>query len=344
MSEIHNKPEAHLKRMDGRINLPLATNTPTGSLMPVRNVGGVIARLVAVLTATTLLFWASIAHGGEIEPRAFSNAPIGVNFLIAGYACTEGGLSTVASSPLEDAQLEVDTQLLAYVRTLDVWGKSGKFDVILPYSHLSGTAMFAGQQVGRTVSGWNDPLFRFSTNFYGAPALSTQEFSTYQQDLIVGGSIQLSAPWGQYDTEKLVNIGSNRWFVKPNFGISKGLGPLTLELSAGVFLFSDNDDYFKDNTLEQDPLYTTQVHLTYNFGRGVWAAVSGTYDYGGRTTVNGVRKDDLQSNSRLGATLALPVTQNHSIKLYASSGVATRIGNDYDLIGAAWQYRWGNGL
>jgi len=297
-----------------------------------------------VSAALAFLLVAPFVHAGEIEPRAFSNAPVGINFLIAGYAYSEGGLSTVASSPLEDAQLEMDTEVLAYARTLDVWGKSGKFDVILPYSHLSGTAMVAGQQVGRNVSGLNDPLFRFSTNFYGAPALSLQEFAKYRQDLIVGGSLQVSAPLGQYDPDKLVNLGSNRWFVKPALGISKELGSLTLEFSAGVFFFTDNDDYFRGSTLEQEPVYTTQLHVTYNVGRGVWAAVSGTYDYGGRTTVNGVEKDDQQSNSRLGATLALPVNANNSIKLYASSGVATRIGNDYDLIGAAWQYRWGNGL
>jgi hypothetical protein len=297
---------------------------------------------VAVMAG--LLLTVPVGHAGEIEPRAFSNAPAGINFLIAAYAHTDGGLSTVASSPIQDAQLEIDTQVLAYARTLDVWGKSGKFDCILPYSRLSGTAMFEGQQYGRKVSGLHDPLFRFSTNFYGAPALSLEEFSTYRQDMIIGGSVQVSMPWGQYDPDRLVNLGANRWFVKPELGISKALGALTLELSAGVIVFTENDDYFNGRTLEQDPVYTTQLHFTYNFGRGVWAAVSGTYDYGGQTTVNGVQKENVQSNSRLGATLALPVNAHNSIKLYASSGVATRIGNDYDLIGAAWQYRWGSGL
>lgn len=297
-----------------------------------------------VIVTIALFFVMRFAHAAEIEPRAFSNSPVGINFLIAGYVYSEGGLSTVASSPIEDAQLEMDTEVFAYARTLDVWGKSGKFDVILPYSHLSGTAKHAGQQVERNISGLNDPLFRFSYNFYGAPAMSLQEFSYYQQDLIIGGSIQISPPWGQYDPDRLVNLGSNRWFVKPVLGVSKEFGPLTLELSTGAFLFTDNDEYFKGNTLEQDPLYTSQLHVTYNFGKGVWIAISGTYDYGGRTTLNGVENDDQQSNSRFGATLALPIDKNNSIKFYASNGVVTRIGNDYDLIGFAWQCRWGSGL
>ena len=204
--------------------------------------------------------------------------------------------------------------------------------------------MVAGQPRERKVSGFNDPLFRFSVNFYGAPALSLQEFANYQQDLIIGASVQVSAPLGQYDKEKLVNLGNNRWFVKPNIGISKAWGALVLELSTGVTFFSKNDDYFGGKTLEQDPVSSTQLHVTYNLGRGVWAALSWTYDYGGRTTIDGGRSDDLENNSRVGATLALPVNRNNSIKLFASSGVHTRTGSDYDLVGILWQYRWGNGL
>jgi hypothetical protein len=85
---------------------------------------------------------------------------------------------------------------------------------------------------------------------------------------------------------------------------------------------------------------STQAHVIYSFGRGVWAAAHGTYDYGGRTTIDGVRDDEVMGNARLGATLALPVNRNKSIKLYASTGTATRTGRDYDLGGVAWQCRW----
>ncbi len=129
----------------------------------------------------------------------------------------------------------MNTGILAYARTLDVWGKSGKFDVILPYSELSGNAMVGGQPRERNVSGLNDPRFRFSVNFYGAPALSLQEFADYQQDLIIGASVQTSAPIGQYDQDKLVNLGNNRWFVKPDIGISKAWGALSWSFPPGFF-------------------------------------------------------------------------------------------------------------
>ena len=298
----------------------------------------------AVLTVFVLLFMATQAHAGEIEPRAYVNTPVGVNFLLAGYVYSDGGLSTAGSSPVKDAQLEMHTGVLAYARSLDVWGKSGKFDVVLPYSQLSGTAMVEGQPRERNVSGLNDPRFRFSVNFYGAPALSLQEFANYQQDLIIGASVQVSAPLGQYDKDKLVNLGNNRWFVKPDIGISKAWGGLSLELSTGVYFFSKNDEFFGGKTLEQDPIYSSQAHVTYSFGRGIWAALSFNYDYGGRTTINGVQSDDLQQNSRVGLTLALPVNRNNSIKLYANTGIYTSAGTDFDMVGIVWQYRWGAGL
>lgn len=305
---------------------------------------GVVAPAGVLLCMAALVSAAPYARAAELEPRIYFNTPVGLNFLLAAYGYSEGGLSTNESSPLKDPHLRIHTEVLAYARTLDVWGKSGKFDVILPYSQLSGYAMVDGQPRYRDVSGMNDPRFRFSVNFYGAPALSLREFAGYRQDLILGASLQVSAPVGQYDSAKLVNLGTNRWSIRPDIGISKAFGPLTLELSAGVIFFTENDDYFGGTTLEQDPVLTAQAHVIYSFGRGVWGALDGTYDYGGRTTVGGVRGDDVQRNSRAGATLALPVSRNHSIKLYASTGVSTRTGSDFTLGGIAWQYLWGGGL
>jgi hypothetical protein len=298
----------------------------------------------AVLLIIALLFVAAQVHAGEIEPRAYVNTPVGINFLLTGYAYSDGGLSTEASSPIKDAQVKMHTGILAYARSLDVWGKAGKIDVILPYSDLSGTAKVSGQPRERNVSGLNDPRFRFSVNFYGAPALSLQEFTNYQQDLIIGSSIQVSAPLGQYDEEKLVNLGNNRWFFKPDIGISKALGALAIELSTGVYFFGKNSDFFGGSTLEQDPVSSTQLHVTYNFGRGIWAALSSTYDHGGRTTIDGEQSDDLQNNLRAGATFSLSVNRNNSIKLYTSSSVHTTAGSDFNLVGIVWQYRWSGGL
>lgn len=297
------------------------------------------AFLVLALAASAANAWAQ-----EIEPRAFSNIPIGVNFLLAGYGYSEGGLATAPGLPLENANLQTHTAVLAYARSLEAWGQSGKFDVILPYAWLSGTADFAGQPREREVSGFGDPRLRLALNLYGAPALSVAELASYQQDTIVGASVQLSVPCGQYDADRLVNIGTNRWFVKPELGLSKAWGPWTLELATAVYFFGDNDDFLNGRTREQDPIYAVQGGFIYGFRNGVWVALNGTYYTGGRTTVEGVKGDNLQQNSLGGVTVALPIDRNNSVKLYANTGIVTRAGTDTDTIGIAWQYRWGGGL
>jgi hypothetical protein len=287
---------------------------------------------------------ASIARAQSIEPRAYSNAPVGVSFLIAGSYFTRKGLSFDTSLPLTDPKLETSNAAVGYARTLDLWGKSGKFDVVVPYTWLSGTASYLGDTVEREVDGFADPLFRLSVNFYGAPALTLREFQSYQQDLIVGASLQVSVPAGQYDSTKLVNIGTNRWFFKPELGVSKALGDLTLELKTGITLFTTNNEFFNGNKRAQDPLYSIGAHAIYNFRSGIWASLDATYFAGGRSSLNDTLQNDLQQNWRIGGTLALPVDARNSVKLYASSGVSSRTGNSYDLIGIAWQYRWGGGL
>lgn len=299
--------------------------------------------LGAALGVIALVVVASSVHAQELEPRAYVNTPVGLNFLIAGYGYLENGVPDDASVPLRDAKVQTHAAVFAYVRSLDVWGKSGKFNVILPYAWTSGSATIAEQPRQRDVSGFGDPRFRFSVNLYGAPALSLKEFADYKQDVIVGASLLVSAPGGQYDSSRLLNIGTNRWSVRPEVGISKALGPVTLELATGVTFYTDNGNFLGGKTLGLDPIYSVEGHLVYNFGRGAWGAVDGTYYTGGRTTVAGVRGNDRQENVRVGVTLALPVDRHNSIKLYGSVGAYTRTGADFDAVGIAWQYRWGGG-
>ena len=286
----------------------------------------------------------AVAHAQDIEPRAYSNAPVGVNFVVAGVAYSHGGLSLDPSLPVTDARLESSAAVLAYARVLDLWGVSGKFDAIVPYASLSGTAVYAGQPVERSIHGAANPLLRISANLVGAPALTLQEFAAYRQDLIVGVSLQVGVPLSQYDPTHLLNIGTNRWSAKPEVGVSKAIGSWTIEGQAAVTFYGDNTDFFGGSTRTQDPLYALQGHAIHSFRSGIWASLDLTYFAGGRSTIDGVAKNDLQQNWRVGATLAIPVDRRNSIKLAASSGVSARTGNNFDLLAVAWQYRWGAGL
>lgn len=283
------------------------------------------------------------APAQELEPRAYANAPVGLNFLIGGYAFTDGTVGVDPSIPLQDTEVEFHTTFLAYVRTLNLWGRSGKVDVVLPYSWADGSAELAGQPRHRDVSGLGDPRVRLSTLFYGGPALSLEEFREHRSDLIVGGSFEVMAPLGQYDSDKLLNIGANRWSFKPELGISKALGPFTLELTSGIRLYTDNDDFLDGKTLQVDPIYSFQGHIIYSFTPGLWAGFDALYYTGGRPTIDGDSAERLE-NVRLGLTLALPINRYNSVKLYGSADVYSRTGTEFLLVGIAWQLRWGAGL
>ena len=125
-----------------------------------------------------------------LEPRSYVNTPVGINFLLAGYGYTQGNVAFEASSPITDANVHVSSGVLAYARSLDLWGLSGKFAVALPVAKVSGSAMVSGDERERIVSGLGDPIVRLSVNFYGAPAISMDEYPTYQQDIIVGASLR----------------------------------------------------------------------------------------------------------------------------------------------------------
>ena len=163
-------------------------------------------------------FLAASAAGQALEPRLYSNAPKGINFFLSGYTYSRGGLSTDPALQLTDANLDLHMPFAAYARSGAVFGKSAKFDVVVPYGFLSGSAVQGGTPLEREVDGFADPQFRGSINLIGAPALTLKEFGDYRQNFILGTSLQVSAPMGQYDSGKVVNIGQNRWSFKPELG------------------------------------------------------------------------------------------------------------------------------
>jgi hypothetical protein len=297
-----------------------------------------------LVVLTLFLDAATAARAQEIEPRAYSNAPVGVNFLVGGYAYTQGSLPTNPSLPLTNSHLTTSSALLAYGHVFELWGQSAKVNVVAPYSWLGGNAVFAGQPIQRSVNGLTDTSARLSVNFFGAPAMDLQEFRNYQQDLILGATLTVTAPTGQYDPSRVVNLGTNRWSVRPELGASKAFGHLTIELSAGPTFFTDNTNFLNGHIRSQDPILSGQAHAIYDFGSGIWASLDGQYFTGGSTSIDGTDNHDLERNWRLGGTLALPLSRNYSLKLFGSAGVAARTGNNYGLVGILVQYRWGAGL
>lgn len=276
----------------------------------------------------------------ELEPGAYSPAPVGFNILVVADTFNTGDIAFDPSGPIDEASADIHAAVAGYVRTLGIAGRTASLGVAVPYVHGDLDGLVQGQPRSAHRSGWGDPRLRFALNLRGVPAMTAQEFAGYRHTWSLGASLTVGVPLGQYDPTKLINIGGNRWAFKPELGYVRTMGAWTLEAAAGAWFFTDNDEFFNGGHREQDPIGSCQAHLIYTFRPRLWLSLDGNYYTGGRTTLNGMRNFDLQKNSRAGLALSLPLNLRHSVKLAYSRGAATTIGADFQAIGVSYQYIW----
>jgi len=283
---------------------------------------------------------AGMAQAQQLEPRAYSPSPVDVNFLGLSYLYSYGGAVLDPSLPVQNLVARVNTVAPFYVRTFGLFGRLANVGATTPLAW--GTIHGDVQDVGRTVhrEGLADPVFRFAINLYGAPAMTPHEFFKHEPGMILGASLTVIAPFGEYDSSKLINIGTNRWSFKPELGFSQPFGNWIFEFYAGVWLFTANENYFGGTVRRQDPLVAYQTHVIYTFRPRLWAALDYTYYTGGASFINGQPQNDRQANTRGGATLSIPLALQQSLKLTWARGVSTRIGTEFETIGVAWQFLW----
>lgn len=297
------------------------------------------AVLTAVLISLGLLLTSGVGRAQQLEPRAYSPAPIGMNFLGVAAAYSGGDVLTDPALPVENLNAHIYAVAPFYVRTFDLFGRLANISLAVPYAWVSasGDTQEGTQTVNR--SGFLDPQLRLATNLIGGPALTPEEFRKRPPETTLGASVTVQAPLGQYDASKLVNLGTNRWAFRAELGFSQPVGPWRFELCTGAWFFTTNHD-FLGHTRKQDALASMQAHVVYIFGPGFWAAGDFVYYEGGSTRVSGQSKDDRQANVRVGLTLAAPITSSQSVKLGWSQGATTRIGSNFTAIGLSWNLIW----
>ncbi|HET7810741.1 MAG TPA: transporter [Steroidobacteraceae bacterium] len=298
------------------------------------------ARRFAVLLALSACWAAGATRAQEIEPRSYSPAPTGVNFLVAVAGNSEGGVLTDPSLPVTNIEAKIDALALGYGRTYGLFGRSANFAVVLPYVRAHATGDIGETRAVATREGLGDTRLRFGVNLLGGPALNPREYAQNKPGTTLGFSLTVNVPTGEYMPDKLVNIGTHRWAVKPEFGLVHPVGKWYLEAYVGAWLFGDNDDFFGGHHRQQDPLGSIQAHVSYTFKPRMWAALDATYYEGGRTKVDGAINRDRQENTRAGLTFAMPVGQKYSLKFNWSRGASTRIGSNFTTVGVGLQYTW----
>jgi hypothetical protein len=287
----------------------------------------------------------------DLSPRVYVITPVHSNAITLGDIFNDGKLQFEGTVPIEGATGRLNVPSLTLYRSLSFFGRSANVAATLPYGvgHFKGTVQEA--EVDAYRSGLLDPIFRFSVNLHGAPAMDLPRIRQWRQRTLVGASLKLVPPTGQYDPAKLVNLGSNRWSFKPELGLSRRFGSWVLDAYAAVWLFTKNPEFFSRNQYfsgtrrqTQDPIFAVETHLSYDVKPRLWVSLDGNFWYGGRTSLDGVENPaTLQQSSRIGITASVPLTRRQAIRFGYADGAYVRFGGDYKIASVAWQYSWISG-
>jgi Putative MetA-pathway of phenol degradation len=296
-------------------------------------------KFYSVLLISISLFLTIRSLAQDLDPRAYARVPIDATVLIAGFNYSYGSVVLDPTLPIKDLEAKVESPILGIARTFSLFGLTSQAFIALPYSWAQASGKVFGNDSSTTRSGFGDMRFRISTLFLGAPAVTREEFAKSSPQTVMGASLTVTAPTGQFFSDKLINLGTNRWSFKPELGLSYLVTKQWyIDLYAGVWFFTVNNSFFPGNNVRsQEPLLTFQTHVSYNFNPLMWAAIDFTYYTGGQSSVNDVYNDDRQNNTRVGATFNFPISKQSAIKLAYSTGAVIRIGGNFSTISAAWQ-------
>jgi hypothetical protein len=285
----------------------------------------------------------AIVQAQDLDPRAYIRTPIKATTLITGFVYSYGGVVVDPTIPVNNIKADVESVSLGVAHSFKLGGMTAQALVAVPYgwAQVSGEVNELAQSITR--SGLSDTRLRLSVLFKGAPPLRIEEFvKAPTGKTILGASINIVAPTGQFFSDKLINLGTNRWAFRPEVALSQPVGKRwLLDVYGGLWLFTNNKSFYPGNSLRtQEPMGTLQTHFSYNFKPTLWLALTTTYYMGGTSTINGDVKDDRQSNVRLGLTCVLPTGKFSSLKLATSGGAIVRVGQDFTTISVGWQRTW----
>jgi hypothetical protein len=304
-----------------------------------------------VLSAALVFFTAPLFYGQTLAPRAYVITPVDSTAFTVTSEFRRGGVLFDASSPLTDPSGTIWLATPTYYHSLNFFGRSCNITAGLPYVVSSFQALVVDQRLSTYRSGLGDGVVRFSVNLMGGPAMKLPEYMKWKQKRVLGVSLLAQVPIGQYDPRLLINIGTNRWALKPEVGYSERHGKWLADVYGGVWFFTKNADYLSGSrivpgtqTKTQKSIEVVEAHLSYDFKPRLWVSLDGNFWYGGRSSIDGVEnRATLQKNSRVGATAAIPVTGRQTLKFSYDRGAFIRFGGDFQSVQVAWQYSWTGG-
>ena len=298
-----------------------------------------------LLRISALLALSGVSFAQDVEPRRWTHLPVGLNVVGAAYVYTDGDIFFDPVLLVDDAETEQHTAVGSYTRTFGLAGRTVRLDVLVPFKSAHWHGLLDGVFTTVRREGPADPIFRLSVNLVGGPALKSKECREFRAarttSTIVGMGLAVTVPLGEYKKDKLLNLGGNRFVIRPEIGVVHTRGRWSYELTGSVFLYEDNDEFWNGNKLEQNPLYVVQAHVIHVFRRGKWLALSAAYGRGGESEINDVRKNDPRDTILAAVTFGFPITQTQGLKIaYIRRRRQEDVGADTDNFAVAWSKRF----
>ncbi len=296
-------------------------------------------------------WWSAIAVGSlqvlsaqDLSPRAYVITPLHSNAITLTYSFYDGGLSFNGALPITGATGTYSVPIFTYYHSFNFFGRSANVNAALPYAVGTFQGKLLGSQKQLYRSGLLDSTFRLAVNLKGGPAMQPKDFAKWHQKTLLGVSLKVLAPTGQYEPTKLINWGTNRWAFKPEFGYSERWGHWVLDSYAGVWFYTTNPQYFSPphpQPQTEAPIGSFEGHLSYDVKLRLWFSLDGNFWFGGVTSLSGIANPATrQTSSRIGVTGAVPVSKHQTLKVSYNNGTYIRFGGDYQNLSVAWQYSW----
>jgi len=301
--------------------------------------------ICSMLGCAATLLSCSPAFAQELEPRRWSQLPIGQNFANFTYAHSKGDIAFDPTLGIEDATVEMDTVVAGYVRSFEMVGKSARIEVRQAWQVGRWDGHVNGVPTSVERDGLADTIVRLAVNLIGAPPLAGRDYAAYrtthETETIVGAAVAVQVPTGEYFDDRLINLGNNRFMIRPQLGVQHRRRNWTFEITGMAWIYTDNESFFNGNRLAQDPFFTLDGTAIYSFKSGIWASVSGGVGIGGRTEINGLANDDRKKDTSWAISAGFPFSRSVGVRVnYIDSDRWKFVGNESRTISVGLSASW----
>jgi hypothetical protein len=283
-------------------------------------------------------------QGQFTDPRTYDNSPVGISQLTLGYGFAHANASIDSSLLVQGAKLNLNVGILDYTRQVNFFHRFAWVEASVPIASLNGAV--TGTTVRGSVTGAGDSSYAFGALLKGGPALSVQEFPTYDPTTAVGVSVTITAPTGLYDADRILNLGSDRWSFKPEIAVSHPFGRnhnWEIDAYANAYFFTDNTSYRGREILRQEPLPGLEGHLSYSFTPAIWASVDVRYAFRGDTLVDGGDENDSQQDFTVGSEVSVSLSPRHSLLFVFAKALLHQNAPASTAFAIKYIYSWGGG-